>query len=224
MNDSKINHEEIKKWYEIEEKTWTDINDFGNGIWCFKNVIPESMNIVESISSILDKNNFGLQWMPAYVGYQELMPEYRDCQDFKYRYTIEDSNINILKKLNDIYKFLYFRQLQAVKIYARHFNISPLMYWEAMNLVKYVSGQHFQEHHDHGYSYNCTVSLVAYLNDNYEGGELYFRLQDLNIKPNAGDLFVFPSNYMYPHKAMPVISGTKYSLVTMLDYSDKFHK
>jgi hypothetical protein len=28
---------------------------------------------------------------------------------------------------------------------------------------------------------------------------------------------------MYPHQAMPVTSGTKYSIVTMLDYSKKFH-
>jgi predicted 2-oxoglutarate/Fe(II)-dependent dioxygenase YbiX len=80
------------------------------------------------------------------------------------------------------------------------------------------------EHHDHGFSYNCTVSLVAYLNDEYEGGEIYFRLQELNIKPKAGDLIVFPSTFAYPHRAMPVKSGVKYSLVTMLDYSDKYHK
>ena len=39
----------------------------------------------------------------------------------------------------------------------------------------------------------------------------------------AGDLFIFPSNFMYPHQAKVVHSGTKYSLVTMLDYSSKFH-
>jgi predicted 2-oxoglutarate/Fe(II)-dependent dioxygenase YbiX len=65
--------------------------------------------------------------------------------------------------------------------------------------------------------------LVGYLNDDYEGGELYFRLQNLNIKPKAGDLYIFPSTYMYPHQAKVVKSGTKYSLVTMLDYSAKFH-
>jgi predicted 2-oxoglutarate/Fe(II)-dependent dioxygenase YbiX len=48
-------------------------------------------------------------------------------------------------------------------------------------------------------------------------------MQNLTVKPKAGDLFVFPSNYMYVHRAMPVNSGTKYSIVTMLDYSDKFH-
>jgi predicted 2-oxoglutarate/Fe(II)-dependent dioxygenase YbiX len=79
------------------------------------------------------------------------------------------------------------------------------------------------EHHDHGFSYNCTVSLVAYLNDDYEGGELYFRLQGLNIKPKAGDLYIFPSTYMYPHQAKVVHKGTKYSIVTMLDYSAKYH-
>jgi len=52
---------------------------------------------------------------------------------------------------------------------------------------------------------------------------LFFRLQNLKIKAIAGDLYVFPSNYMCPHQAMPVTSGTKYSIVTMLDYSKKYH-
>jgi len=67
------------------------------------------------------------------------------------------------------------------------------------------------------------VSLVGFPNDNYEGGELYFRLQNVQVKARAGDLYIFPSNFMYPHRAMPVTSGTKYSMVTMLDYSDKYH-
>jgi hypothetical protein len=29
---------------------------------------------------------------------------------------------------------------------------------------------------------------------------------------------------MYPHRAMPVSSGVKYSIVTMLDYSEKYHR
>ena len=114
-------------------------------------------------------------------------------------------------------------QVEAVNDYIRDFNLGDLKYWEAFNFIKYGPGQHFQEHHDHGFSYNCTVSLVAYVNDDYEGGELYFRLQNLKIKPQAGDLYIFPSNYMYPHVAMPVNSGTKYSIVTMLDYNKKFH-
>jgi predicted 2-oxoglutarate/Fe(II)-dependent dioxygenase YbiX len=67
------------------------------------------------------------------------------------------------------------------------------------------------------------VSLVGYVNDDYDDGGLYFRLQGLDIKPRAGDLYIFPSNFMYPHQAKAVTKGTKYSIVTMLDYSKKFH-
>jgi predicted 2-oxoglutarate/Fe(II)-dependent dioxygenase YbiX len=96
-------------------------------------------------------------------------------------------------------------------------------YMEAINFVKYNPGQHFQVHADHGFSYICTVSSVMYLNDDYEGGELWFPNFDLKIKPDYGDIILFPSTYIYAHAALPVISGTKYSAVTMFDYNDKAH-
>ena len=99
----------------------------------------------------------------------------------------------------------------------------PLEYWESINLVKYYPGNHFQTHADDGASYKSVVSLVGYLNDDYEGGEIEFNVLGVKIKPEAGDLVVFPSNFIYTHRAHPVISGIKYSIVTMLDYSDKFH-
>jgi Rps23 Pro-64 3,4-dihydroxylase Tpa1-like proline 4-hydroxylase len=154
----------------------------------------------------------------------ELMPHYRDCVDFKYKKTDIDQDISKESlALQSLWQDLYDVQFAAVEDYRADYNLMNLQYWEAFNFIKYGPGQHFQEHHDHGFSYNCTVSLVAYVNDDYEGGELYFRLQNLKVKPEAGDLFIFPSNYMYPHQAMPVQSGTKYSIVTMLDYNKKFH-
>lgn len=232
MNNTETNistvHERIQNFYAIEEKTWTDAEEVGPGIWRYSDVLPENMNIINNVSKILENPITPYEWRQATVGYYEYMPEYRDCYDFKYKpmpapYNIQYKNEEWQKELDSLYSELYFRQLQPVKDYAKRYNIGELRYWEAINFVKYGPGEHFQEHHDHGYSYNCTVSLVAYPNDDYEGGELYFRLQNVSIKPKAGDLYVFPSNFMYPHRAMPVISGTKYSLVTMLDYSDKFH-
>ena len=75
----------------------------------------------------------------------------------------------------------------------------------------------------HGWSYICTVSLVAYLNDDYEGGELNFGKLGISFKPKAGDLYIFPSTYLFSHRAMPVSSGLKYSVVTMLDYNENAH-
>jgi hypothetical protein len=207
-------------------QTWTEKVDLGNGIFCYKGVINKDIDVINRVESNLkpvgDTSNYA--WQPAYVGYQQLMPEYRDCNDFKFKKTdIENDKSETSLNLQSLWQDLYDVKLPAVQDYSRMYNINNLKYWEAFNFIKYGPGQHFMEHHDHGFSYNCTLSLVAYPNDDYEGGELYFRLQNLKVKADAGDLFIFPSNFMYPHQAMPVHSGTKYSIVTMLDYSKKFH-
>lgn len=206
---------------------WTEIVDLGHGIYVYKNLIKKEFNIIDRLNSAIGASDSGkiFSWRPAYVGYNQLIPEYRDCEDFKYsKKYIEDVKTEDSQILQQVWQDCYDLQKIAVDDYSGKHNISELKYWELFNFIKYNKGQHFQYHHDHGFSYNCTVSLVAYLNDDYEGGGLHFSKQDILYTPNAGDLVIFPSNYMYPHRAMPVESGTKYSLVTMLDYSDKFHK
>jgi hypothetical protein len=204
--------------------TWSKAEDLGSGIWVYRDVFTKELDIINRLENQLSGNTEGWTWQPAYVGYQERMPDYRDCVDFKYKKSdIESDTSEISLAMQGIWQDCYDRQAPAVADYCKKFNIHQLRYWEAFNFIKYVPGHHFMEHHDHGFSYNCTVSLVGYLNDDYEGGELYFRLQGLNIKPKAGDLYIFPSNYMYPHQAKKVHSGTKYSIVTMLDYSAKYH-
>jgi Rps23 Pro-64 3,4-dihydroxylase Tpa1-like proline 4-hydroxylase len=207
----------------INQETWSSFEDLGDGIYVYRDIIPNSLNLIERLENIL-QNNDRYSWREAFVGYQQRMPDYRDCMDFKFKKTdIAHDTSEASIKLQEIWQECFDRKKIAVDHYEKQFRLGKLRYWEAMNFIKYGPGQHFQEHHDHGYSYNCTVSLVSYINDDYEGGELYFRLQDKMIKPRAGDLYIFPSNYMYPHRAMPVHSGVKYSIVTMLDYSSKFH-
>lgn len=217
----------LQDWYTISETTWSSCQEVvpNSGIWVYRDVLPKSLDIISRLEQVVDDPNNNYDWREAMVGYQMKMPEYRDCVDFKYKKTdIEHDNspeAEILKSLADD---VTYRELQAVKDYTRRHNIGELRYWEATNYVRYGVGQHFQEHHDHGYSYNCVVSMVGFPNDDYEGGELYFRLQNVKVKARAGDLYIFPSNFMYPHRAMPVTSGVKYSMVTMLDYSDKYHQ
>jgi hypothetical protein len=230
MNENEITedimetHNRIQEYYNIEEQSWSSVEELAPGIFVYHDVLPKDMNIIERLEEVLgDRTNF-YRYMEAMVGYGMKMPEYRDCYDFKYKKTdIMHDPSPASKKLQQLWQDLYDRKLSVVKDYSRKFNVGELRYWEAMNFVKYGPGQHFQEHTDHGYSYNCVVSLVAYPNDDYVGGELEFRLQKLKVKPRAGDLFIFPSNFMYPHKSLPVESGTKHSIVTMLDYSDKYH-
>jgi hypothetical protein len=228
MKEEMSSHNDrLQAWYQIEEQTWSDAREVvpGSGIWVYENVIQEHMDVINRLEEVLLDPTNRYTYQEALVGYGVKMPEYRDCFDFKYKKTdIQHDKSEAGQKLVKLWEDTHYRQLQAVKHYTKNYNIGELRYWEATNYVKYGPGQHFQEHHDHGYSYNCVVSLVAFPNDDYEGGELAFSIQGVTIKPKAGDLYVFPSNFMYPHRAMPVTSGTKFSMVTMLDFSDKFHK
>ena len=58
-----------------------------------------------------------------------------------------------------------------------------------------------------------TLSVLGVLNDDYKGGE-FIMFDDTEIKFDKGDVLVFPSLFLYPHKVEPVKSGTRYSYVS----------
>ncbi len=61
---------------------------------------------------------------------------------------------------------------------------------------------------------NRDFSLLVYLNENYQGGELEFKYLNFRLKPGAGMLLAFPSDWRYAHAALPVAEGVKYSIVS----------
>jgi predicted 2-oxoglutarate/Fe(II)-dependent dioxygenase YbiX len=58
-----------------------------------------------------------------------------------------------------------------------------------------------------------TLSIVGFLNDDYEGGE-FIMFDDMEIKLKQGDVLIFPSNFLYPHKVNPVTKGIRDSFVS----------
>ena len=88
---------------------------------------------------------------------------------------------------------------------------------EGYRVLKYGGGAEYHAHHDHFRNNARSLSLVAFLNDNFTGGNLVFPRFNVNIQPRAGSVIMFPSNYPYLHIAEPVgekDNTVKYSLVT----------
>jgi hypothetical protein len=56
------------------------------------------------------------------------------------------------------------------------------------------------------------LAILAYLNDDYEGGYLYFPEFDYYLKPSPGDVVMFPGSLYYVHGVSKVTSGTRYTL------------
>jgi len=57
-------------------------------------------------------------------------------------------------------------------------------------------------------------SVLFYLNDDYEGGELYFPGLEIEIKPTAGSAIFFPCTAV--HEAKALISGSKYYIFMVI--------
>lgn len=83
-------------------------------------------------------------------------------------------------------------------------------------ILRYGEGQKFTNHIDDHPRYHRRVSLVYYLNDAYEGGEIVFPRFDITYKPNANEVIMFPSTYVYNHSILPVISGKRYCVVSWI--------
>lgn len=56
------------------------------------------------------------------------------------------------------------------------------------------------------------ITCVVYFNEDYTGGELYFKFFDVEYTFKAGDVIIYPSNWPYIHGVKPVI-GERYALV-----------
>lgn len=58
---------------------------------------------------------------------------------------------------------------------------------------------------------NYDLSSLFYLNDDYEGGELYFPLQDVKFKPKRGAAYFFPGDMNYIHGVTKIENGIRYT-------------
>jgi len=85
---------------------------------------------------------------------------------------------------------------------------------------RYSPGQMLDQHQDHinalfdGREKGIPIlSLILNLNDDYDGGDLFF-WDDYVVPLGKGDVVVFPSLFLYPHGIMEVKSGKRYSAVS----------
>tara|TARA_E500000318_G_C3551370_1_gene209068 strand:- start:442 stop:1017 length:576 start_codon:yes stop_codon:yes gene_type:complete len=92
----------------------------------------------------------------------------------------------------------------------------------SIEALKYEEGGFFKIHHDHHYLAPRTLSMILFLNNDYEGGELIFdgpkkgteKIE--TVLPAPGRVVVWPSTFLYPHSVEKVTKGTRYTVVSWL--------
>lgn len=89
-----------------------------------------------------------------------------------------------------------------------------------IKFIKYPLGSEMTNHCDHIHSLFDGINkgipvltIIGLLNDEFDGGNLIM-FDDQLIKLEAGDIIIFPSIFLYPHKISMVTNGTRYSFVS----------
>lgn len=73
------------------------------------------------------------------------------------------------------------------------------------------------EHFDSQLDITVEAGLVIYINDEYNGGEIYYKYKDIIHKPKANSIVIHPANKEYTHGVKDVQNGTRYFLTHFAD-------
>lgn len=203
----------------------TIVKNIDYGINLYKNAIKKEDcdYIINTLENEISLGIPLIQWSGATVNDKENIDHVRNCVDLKYKKEHLGKGLPKNESLSKIHDMVRIELDKCMRHYESLWHLQ-MNYYEAFNFVKYLPGKYFKIHGDHGPYYACTVSAVVYLNDDYDGGEIEFVRQGLVVKPEVGDIVVFPSNFVYEHASLEVRSGIKYSVVIMTDYNDMHHK
>lgn len=108
-----------------------------------------------------------------------------------------------------------------------------IQYWEWPQLLLYPeNGGHYKPHIDSEYYFegegwrkisNRDITLLLYLDEGYEGGEVVFPDHNMMIRPAIGQVVAFPSNRNFRHGVLPLTKGTRRVLVCWLSAFGEFH-
>ena len=58
-----------------------------------------------------------------------------------------------------------------------------------------------------------TLSMITTLHNNCEGGEFYL-FENTKYNINVGEVIIFPSNFLYPHKVTNITKGKRVTMVS----------
>lgn len=117
----------------------------------------------------------------------------------------------IINSIKMAFKMCMSQYMQAKKININdyiinmnHFYIRKWSYEKNAYMGKHFDGQDGDS--------TLAFSMVLYLNDDYEGGEISFPNQNITIKPKSGSLIMFPSQMPYIHEVLPFKNKDRYTV------------
>ena len=131
----------------------------------------------------------------------------------------------------DIHTQLYQTIHQIHEQYLKPVYNSQLKFVEPPQFLRYDVHEHYDCHNDSESFVNGKltrvverdISVLLYLNDDYQGGEIEFTQLGITIKPTAGMMLAFPSYAEFEHKVNPVTQGVRYNIVSWICTEERIY-
>jgi hypothetical protein len=188
-----------------------DLKELDTQILYFTNCLENPKKLVQEIEASnsdidIDRENVLTKWTPWYASNS---PEDIYGENMHSRFTaIENEIPERPKYIITQIKNAFFN---CAEKYKEFYNLPyDVLIDKEFGIKKYFVGQRLGDHADqYDGNYRLRYSMVLYLNDDYEGGELRFKNHDITIKTEAGSLVIFPSSEPFLHASDILISGNK---------------
>ena len=133
------------------------------------------------------------------------------------------------KEFGELFEFVLGYIQQQIKVYKEDCGIVKQQWpqkfgFEHFRIKRYLPDG-VQQHNFHSDvegldSAKRFLSVICYLNDEFEGGETSFPNFDYDSEVTTGGILIFPCTWTYLHKGNPIKSGSsKYVLGTFLNFA-----
>lgn len=137
---------------------------------------------------------------PEYITFYE-----NDINEKKEIYNFFDENF---KKIEEEYLSEFNTEMSKASFYKREY-IWAMKYTVSGG----TRGLHFDDQDPEKFR---RVTILYYANDEYSGGEIEFPRFNVKFSPKKNDILIFPSSYVYSHKVLPLNSGVRYAIGSLL--------
>ena len=222
----KLNNMNEKKQY-----TMFDLKMLNEDVWYWENVISSPENLIETLE-YLDTKEISYERIPKWKDWlssAEDKHHYGSVKKFeKEKFYISSGDEMIDKQSLYIINSFIMAVEMCWNQYVKEKKINSDDYFcqsEALILKKFLPNQHMGPHFDgQGGDHTLAFTLIIYPNDDYEGGELVFPNHDINIKPKAGSLIIFPAQMPYIHQVLEIKNKPRYILTALVIKKDEYGK
>jgi hypothetical protein len=206
-------------------------------IWVFKNILTQSDDLI----NYLRGEEFSQKWMDWYTfGEKIFIPigggkfeKFPSQEEWDNQVTLEASKNKSVEEFTNAFYHITkkYTIAQDINLDNWEFGGSDLCYYKEMvgvsgtQAMNYHTDYQMERDYEPGNKFQTTC--VFYLNDDYDGGEICFKifeedyskvLERISYKPSKGDAVVFPSKHPVYHGVKIVESGTKYIIRSYWKY------